>query len=55
MKKTYMQPTTDVIIIETVHMLAASGDDLTGVKFSDTELGDVTFGSRGIDFDDEEY
>ena len=52
MKKTYIQPTIEVVKIHTTMMLAASPNDVTA---KDTEMGseDVQF-SRGGFFEDYE-
>jgi hypothetical protein len=42
--KTYIKPSTSIVVIETVHMIAASGDT-RNVSISETEY-DGTFNAR---------
>lgn len=53
--KTYIKPSTSIVVIETVHMIAASGDSKS-MSISNDAIDNVTFGSRRSDglWDDEE-
>jgi len=51
MKKTYINPEMEIVKLQTMQMLAASGEELSGVPFSDTPLSDITFGAREDDYD----
>lgn len=44
--KKYIQPEMAIVVIETVQMIAASGDAKTDVTISDTSLDGTTFNSR---------
>lgn len=54
--KHYQKPATEVVIIETVHMIATSGDEKTDVVISNSTIDNTTFGSRrgNSSWDDEE-
>lgn len=51
--KQYIEPSTMVVAIGTVQMIAASGDTNTDVSITDTEYTG-TFSSREFDYEDEE-
>lgn len=44
--KKYIQPAIKSMAMEPADMIAASGDQKTDVRISDTTIDNVTFGSR---------
>lgn len=53
MKKTYQNPTLEVVKIQTAGMLAVSGGVADGDGVGNAVKGDADY-ARGYDFDDEE-
>lgn len=56
MKKTYINPTIDIVKIQTMQMIAISGPNVTSSEYDPSEDGEF-IGAHGDDFDwdEEEY
>ena len=52
--KKYIQPTMDIVKVELLRMIAASGDSRNVTIYDDQTIDNTTFNSREFDYEDEE-